>query len=140
MHARSAPRAICLVAVIIAAGCGGGGGDGPTANNNNGGGAPPPPPPCTPNSIVVTTNAFTPTDLTVTKGATVKWTWDSCSGGGTYGGTETCISHNVVFDDAATGSGDQSGGTFSRTFNAVGTFPYHCAIHGAAMSGKVVVQ
>ncbi len=89
---------------------------------------------------MVTNNAFTPTDLSVARGVTVTWTWDSCSGGGTYGSTETCVAHDVVFDDAAAGSGSQSGGTFTRTFSAAGTFPYHCAIHGAAMSGKVVVQ
>jgi plastocyanin len=138
MQVRSTSRVICVVALVVAAGCGGGGGGGPTANNT--GNKTPPPPPGTPNSVVVTNNAFAPTDLTVSKGATVTWTWDTCTGGGTYGGTETCVAHDIVFDDAAAGSGSQSSGSFSRNFSVAGTFPYHCALHGAAMSGKVVVQ
>jgi plastocyanin len=32
------------------------------------------------------------------------------------------------------------GQTFSRTFSTPGTFTYQCSIHGAAMSGTVIVQ
>jgi hypothetical protein len=31
------------------------------------------------------------------------------------------------------------GGTFPFTFNSVGSFPYHCTIHGLAMSGTITV-
>lgn len=125
-----------LAAAGFAASCGGGGG-GPTANNS---GNVPQPPAGTANSVIVNNNSFAPSDLSVAKGATVTWTWNSCSGGDGYGVGEVCVAHNVVFDDAGAGSGSQSSGTFSRAFAAAGTFPYHCAIHGAAMSGKVVVQ
>jgi plastocyanin len=129
-------RSTLLLAAFAALGCGGGGVSGP------GTGTPPtpPPPPGTPNSIVVTNNAFTPVDLNAAKGATVTWSWDACSGGDPYGGGQTCVSHNIVFDDGATGSGVQSSGTFARTFATAGTYPYHCSIHGAAMSGRVLVQ
>ena len=134
MFSRPASRAF-LVVLTSVMGCGGGGNGGPTENNRE-----PPPPPGTPNSIVVRNNSFTPGDLAVTRNAMVTWTWDSCTDSGGYGTGESCTAHDVVFDDAATGSGAQSSGTFTRTFNAAGTFPYHCSIHGTAMSGKVVVQ
>jgi plastocyanin len=71
----------------------------------------------------------------------VTWKWDSCSDPGAYGGYSTCVSHNVTFDDGSNlSSGSQSSGTYSRTFPAAGTYKYHCSIHGAAMSGQVVVQ
>ena len=39
--------------------------------------------------------------------------------------------------DDGIASGTQSSGTFQRTFSAAGAYPYHCTIHGAAMSGTV---
>jgi plastocyanin len=128
---------LASLALAAALGCGGGGGaSGPST------GTPPPPPPApgTPNSIVVTNDTFTPATLATAKGTAVTWTWNSCSGGDGYGTGQTCVAHNVVFDDGATGSGAQSSGTFTRTFAAAGTYPYHCSIHGSAMSGQVVVQ
>jgi plastocyanin len=136
MFSRPASRVLLAVALTTVVGCGGGGGGGPTESNNK----VPPPPPGTPNSIVVRNNSFTPTDLAVARNAMVTWTWDSCTGGDGYGTGETCTAHDVVFDDAAPGSGALSSGQFSRTFDTAGTFPYHCSIHGVAMSGKVVVQ
>jgi plastocyanin len=70
---------------------------------------------------------FSPAATTVTAGTTVTWTWKGS------------ISHNVTFDDG-TASATQSSGTFSRVFNTAGTYPYHCTIHGTAMSGSVTVQ
>jgi plastocyanin len=125
---------LTLFALAAMLGCGGSGASGPSTT------PPPPPPPGTPNSVVVTNNAFTPVDLNAAKGAVVTWTWNACTGGDGYGTGQTCTSHNIVFDDGATGSGVQSSGTFSRSFAAAGTYPYHCSIHGAVMSGRVVVQ
>jgi plastocyanin len=45
----------------------------------------------------------------------------------------------VVFDDGVS-SGLQDQGTYSRTFKAAGTYPYHCAVHGLAMAGSVTVN
>lgn len=98
------------------------------------------PPAGTPNSIVVTNNAFTPADLPVATGSKVTWTFDTCNNGDGYGGAKTCVSHDITFDDGQK-SGTLSDGTFSRTFSAAGTYAYHCTIHGAGvMSGRVVVQ
>ena len=72
---------------------------------------------------------FEPTGFAAATGATVTWFW---SPGG--------VTHNIVFDDNAPGSGNKSSGTFARTFTTAGTYPFHCSIHGAAvMSGTVTV-
>ncbi|HEY4304344.1 MAG TPA: plastocyanin/azurin family copper-binding protein [Gemmatimonadaceae bacterium] len=132
-----------LCALSIAA-CGGGGSGGsystgPTGNtptnpvNNN---------PVTTSAVTLTTDSFSPGNINVATGTTVTWTWNSCTtpsdGYGGYG-TTTCVAHTVLFDDGVTSS-SQSSGTFTRQFATAGTYKYHCAIHGTAMSGQVVVQ
>ena len=95
--------------------CGGGSGT-PTDNNPSG-------------DIQVGNNFFQPTTFSVAPGTAVTWFW---SPGG--------VTHNIVFDDGAPGSGDKSSGTFARTFSTAGTYPYHCSIHGASvMFGSVTV-
>jgi plastocyanin len=88
--------------------------------------------------LSVTNDKFTPAHDSVAVGATLKWTWNSCTGDG-YGGT-TCVSHSVQFDDGGPSSSIQSSGTFSRTFDSAGTYTYHCAVHGTAMEGTVIVK
>ncbi|HEY4218317.1 MAG TPA: plastocyanin/azurin family copper-binding protein [Gemmatimonadaceae bacterium] len=91
-----------------------------------------------PNDVDIQNTAFSPSTRTVSAGATVTWHWDDCSNSG-YG--STCVTHNVTFDDGSgIASSSQSTGTYSRTFATAGTYKYHCTIHGAAMSGTVVVQ
>ena len=137
VHARLTAATILVTAGLLLAGCGGGGGGGngyttsPSGNGNN-----QTPTPTT--SVTVKNNVFTPQDISVTGGATVTWTWDSCSPD-PYGGTQTCVDHSVLFDDGTT-SPTKSSGTYARVFSAPGTYAYHCAVHGSAMSGKVVVQ
>jgi plastocyanin len=86
----------------------------------------------------VSNDVFTPNSLTVTAGTAVTWAWNSCNSD-VYGG-QTCVTHSVVFDDGAQGSGLKSSGTFVHTFATAGTYTYHCGVHGAAMTGKVIVQ
>jgi plastocyanin len=133
-HASVGRRAFMLVGSILAMGCGGG-----SATGTDGGNPPPPPPPPA-NTVEVTNNAFTPGDLTVATGTTVTWSWNACSGGDGYGNGQTCVTHSVVLDDGSGSSSSQSTGSFSHQFTAAGTYAYHCAIHGAAMSGKIVVK
>jgi plastocyanin len=85
---------------------------------------------------------FAPSTISVPAGTTVTWEWNSCTGGaGGSGGYGTCISHSVVFDDGSNiSSVVQDSGTFTRNFATVGTFKYHCGVHGASMSGEVVVH
>jgi len=121
---------VAAVALLGAAACGGGGGGyGGTVTG-------PPPvtgPTCTPGGTTVCLgpgNTFNPTSLTVTKGATV--TWDN----------ETSVTHNVTFDTqgAPSNTPNFSNGMQTRTFPTLGTYKYHCSIHGGAMSGTIVVQ
>ena len=136
-HTSVGRRAILMVGLTIALGCGGAAASGP---DNSNGGPPPPPPPPPANTVRVTNNSFTPGSITVAKGATVTWDWDTCSGGDPYGAGETCVSHSVVMDDGTASSATQSKGSYAQQFNTAGTYAYHCAVHGASMSGKVVVQ
>jgi plastocyanin len=78
--------------------------------------------------VVVGNNSFSPSAMTVAKGTTVTWTWDQYS-----------TNHNVKFDDGP-GSQTMSSGSYTRTFSAAGTFPYHCEVHGQSMSGTITVQ
>jgi len=121
-------KGFTTVAIACLFGCGGGSTSPVTQNNNN---STPPP-----GGVAVTNNVFTPASQTVSVGSAVQWAWDTCTGDG-YNG-QACVAHNIVFDDGVS-SGTQDHGTYSRTFTAAGTYPYHCAIHGIAMSGSVTV-
>jgi plastocyanin len=107
----SVPRSILMAALVAAAACsddsGGDGGPGPAPEGD----------------ILVENNTFDPSSLEVAQGASVVWAWSS-------GG----VTHNVTFDDGEQ-SGNRSDGTYTRTFAAAGSFPYHCTIHGSATSG-----
>ena len=77
---------------------------------------------------------FSPSSVTIHAGDQVKWTWGS-SGHSTTSGSPGLPSG--IWD-----SGIRSqGATFTRTFNATGTFPYYCTPHGGCcnMVGTVVV-
>jgi plastocyanin len=125
-------KQVCTtVAIACVFGCGGSGSS--TTSPPPGVNTPPP----ANNGVSVTNNAFTPASKTVATGTAITWAWNSCSGD-IYNG-QTCVSHNVVFDDGVT-SGVQDQGTYVRTFTTAGTYPYHCAIHGTAMSGSITVQ
>jgi plastocyanin len=125
---------VCIaLAAISASACGGGGGGGETTGPPAGNTPPPA------GAISVTNNAFTPSTKTVTAGTMVQWAWNTCTGGGIYGGPETCVAHGVNFDDG-TNSPTQEQGTYFRNFPTAGSYPYHCAVHGTAMPGMVTVQ
>ena len=61
--------------------------------------------------------AFAP-DLKVEAGQALVWT------------NRDAVPHTVDADDGSWASGEiQSGGSFSRTFDRPGSYPYHCAVH-----------
>lgn len=78
-------------------------------------------------NVAVQDNVFTPQQFSVAQGGTVTWDWRGNN------------LHNVTFDDGPASS-TQTGGQYQRQFSAPGTYPYHCTVHGLAMSGSVVVQ
>ena len=137
-----------LVALVLCGplACGGGGGGGgsgtPTGPSTPSTPATPSTPP-SPSAVTVQNNSFSPASLTVAPGTTVTWTWDTCTAGyDPYGGASTtCVDHSITWDTpGGTASPTQSEGKYQRSFATAGTYNYHCAIHGTAMSGKVVVQ
>ena len=80
------------------------------------------------NQVTIINLAFDPQSITVNAGDTVTW----------VNGDTTA--HTVVADDGSFDSGDLApGASFTFTFAAAGTVPYHCGIH-PQMTGSVVVQ
>src|SRR4030095_11989873 len=71
--------------------------------------------------VSIKDSAFSPASITVKKGTTVTWT------------NEDSVAHTVTPDQesaAFQGSGSLSAGeSFNQTFNAVGTYTYHCTPH-----------
>jgi plastocyanin len=125
-------RGVAIACVFACGGSGGGGYATSPVAPPNGNTAPPPV-----NGVSVMNDAFTPDSMAVAVGTAVNWTWNTCTGD-VYTG-ETCTAHSVTFDDGIT-SATQAKGTFSRSFSAPGTYTYHCSVHGAAMTGKIVVN
>jgi|GEM_PF-3472130 len=83
-------------------------------------------------NINIQDNFFSPTTLSVPVGTTVVWT---------NNGT---MMHTVTADNGSFDSGDiMPGGTFSETFNTIGTIAYFCRHHGGpggvGMSGVITV-
>jgi plastocyanin len=74
-------------------------------------------------------DAFGTNPLVVSVGATVTWT------------NTDSVPHTVTADDGSFDSGSlDPGATFSHTFDAAGSFDYHCAIPGHNMQGTVQVR
>ena len=84
------------------------------------------PPPATA-AVSVADNFFDPSSARVAVGGSVTWTWNGA------------VAHNVTFSSGSN-SATQSSGTFVRMFDTAGTFNYVCTIHGASMSGTVIVE
>jgi len=72
--------------------------------------------------------AYSPPELNIATGTTVTWT------------NTDSVAHTSTSDAPGWNSGSVApGGQFSTSFQAAGTFPYHCAIH-PGMTGTVVVR
>ena len=86
-----------------------------------------------PLTVELLNGAFSPTSLPISVGDTVTWVWADAA------------PHSVTSDAAVFDSGVITGlgNIFPFTFTAAGTYPYHCAIHGApggiGMSGVITV-
>jgi len=87
--------------------------------------------------------AFTPADLTIQVGDTVRWVWGS-SGHSVVSGTDGnadnrfCSPSNTGCDNPPLSS---RGATYEHTFMHAGTFPYYCSVHfSLGMTGTITVQ
>lgn len=84
-------------------------------------------------TVEVSNFSFTPAQLTISVGDTVKW-------------TNVLGSHNVVADDGSFTSGavSSSNWVYEFVFNTAGTYHYYCAMHGGpggvGMSGVITVN
>lgn len=79
------------------------------------------------NIVSIRDNYYSPSVITVSVGTTVVWNNNGSS------------VHTVTADDWSFNSGNlYSGNSYSRVFNSVGTFTYHCNFHGG-MTGTVIV-
>jgi plastocyanin len=79
-------------------------------------------------AVTIVDFAFQPATLTVPVGTTVTWT-------NTGNAPHTTTSTTGLWDSGTL----NTGGSFSRQFNQVGTFAYHCTIH-PNMTATIMVQ
>jgi len=142
------PRLLTAMSLAILAGCGGsptspttGGSGGVTGGGTGGvtgGGASAPA-----TAAVIVGNIFfksghnesqNPATDTVAVGGTVTWTWTGT------GATPHSVQSvgPTIFRNSTVQTGD--GSTYQVVFSQPGTYQYQCAVHGAAMSGTIVVQ
>ncbi len=78
--------------------------------------------------VGVRDNLYTRTSLTIRKGSTVKWVWQSTSN-----------DHNVTGIGNRIHSATKSSGSFSHTFRTRGSFRFRCTIHPTLMRMTVRV-
>jgi plastocyanin len=72
--------------------------------------------------------AFSPSEVTISKGGSVTWVF--------LGGT---VPHSSMGTGGESwGSGAMYSGSFEYTFNSTGIFTFACGLHGS-MTGKVTV-
>lgn len=87
-----------------------------------------------PSTITMQNIAFSPASKTIAVGTTLTWTnmdpFNHTVTSGTPGNPDG------KFDSGNIGAN----GTYSHKFDAAGTYNYYCKIHGAAMTGVIVVQ
>ena len=92
------------------------------------------PPPTGNTSVMVGDNFFNPVKLTVRVGTTVVWLQQGTSVHTVTSGSPSSITG--LFDSPILNPGQN----FTFMFSQTGSFPYFCRVHGAMMSGTIVVQ
>jgi len=86
---------------------------------------------------------YTPANLTIHVGDTVRWVWGSSGHSvvsGTSGNADNrfCSPSNTGCDNPPLSS---KGTTYEHTFTQAGTFPYYCSVHFTlGMTGTITVQ
>jgi len=79
--------------------------------------------------ITVGDNFFSPANVTIQVGDTVRW--NNASGG---------HSHNVTANNGSFASTTGSSFTFTHTFNSAGSVDYRCTLHSSQMKGTITVE
>lgn len=123
-----------MLIVVATVACGG--------SSPTGGGNPPPPPPPAggpASTITIGDNAYGSANVSVVAGTTVRW-----ENGGLVAHTAT--SSGGVWDSGnltpgyTQGGYFYTGGSYQRSFNTPGTYPYSCTYHAAqGMQGTITV-
>ena len=122
-------RIPCIVAAALLAGCGGvtspgGGGGGPVGNVTVG------------NIFFrsVRNGSQNPAVDTIAAGDSITWAWNAAGSHSiqSTGGAPEIFRNSVVMSGAHD--------SYTVTFRNPGTYTYQCAVHGAAMTGRIVVQ
>jgi plastocyanin len=137
-------KVIQLLGIVVLAGslsCGGSN----SGSNPTGPGGPGAPAPA---NVTIQNFSFTPANVSIKVGGTVKWMNKGPS-------VHTTTSDNGVWASAQLnpptgggggygGGGGMPGGSFQMTFNTAGTYGYHCAFHPPStypgFTGTVVVN
>lgn len=75
--------------------------------------------------------SYNPSSITIKLGASIKWN-----------NSDYYSAHTATSDDGSTFNTGSipSGGSYTLTPTAVGTFTYHCLVHGTAMAGTLIVS
>ena len=127
---------VTIVAAALLAGCGG-----PTsplgAGGGGGGGGGGPVGQVTVGNIFFRSarnGGTNPAVDTIAAGDSVTWTWNAA---GSHSIQSTGLPPEV-FRNSVVMAGAHD--TYTVTFRTPGTYSYQCAVHGAAMTGRIVVQ
>ena len=96
-------------------------------------------------SVSIVNNTFEPAEIVIAQGDTVTWTVTTASGephtvtSEAEGGAQGTVFDSRADDPNLTTLKD-AGGTFSFTFNEVGSYDYLCTVHPTVMTGVVEVH
>jgi len=71
---------------------------------------------------------------TIAVGGTVTWIWNAA---GQHTVQSTGLAPNIFLNSVVKSRAQDM---YVVTFQHAGTYPYQCAVHGAAMTGRIVVQ
>src|SRR2546426_12551607 len=123
-------QSIVAAALVSVAACGGA-----TSPDGGGGGGPPVGDVSVGNIFFrsVRNGSQNPAVDTIAAGDSITWAWNAAGSHSIQStGTPDIFRNSVVMSEA--------NDTYTVTFRNPGTYTYQCAVHGAAMTGRIVVR
>ena len=91
-------------------------------------------------NVTIGDNFFSPKDITIISGDTVKWLYTT----GSSVHTTTCDGTNNTTLPTGAAAWDSGilnpGGTYKIAISVTGSYTYICTVHGIMMSGTIVVK